>query len=107
MNDINANERGRAAYGRGKTRQPMNDARFVKLMYSEVAGSDDVSRTIKAHYITEWKNGWNAAKQESDFWLVGYFYYKALYEEEIIALLNWIHLEISDRIIDLLEERPF
>ena len=66
MNDINANERGRAAYGRGKTRQPMNDARFVKLMYSEVAGSDDVSRTIKAHYITEWKNGWNAAKQESD-----------------------------------------
>ena len=65
MNDINANERGRSAYGRGKTRQPMNDTRFVKLMYREVAGSDDVGRTVKAHYITEWKNGWNEAKTEN------------------------------------------
>ena len=66
MNDINANERGRSAYGRGKPSQPMNDTRFVKLMYREVEGDHISPRLVKAHYITEWKNGWNAAKQESD-----------------------------------------
>lgn len=62
MNNINANERGRAAYAKGKARQPMNDAQFVKLMYKEVIGNDNSPRTTKAHYITEWKNGWNEAK---------------------------------------------
>jgi len=65
MNDINANERGRAAYSKGKSSQPMNDARFVKQMYVEVEGSDELARTVKAHYITEWKKGYNEAKAEN------------------------------------------
>lgn len=65
MNNINANGRGRAAYGRGKVRQPMNDTRFVRLMYAEVEESDDNPREVKAHYITEWKIGWNEAKTEN------------------------------------------
>ncbi len=80
---------------------------FVKSALSE-----NENRRLERNKINsfELQEGWylkQLAKRESDFWLVGYFYYKALYEEEVIALLNWIHLEISDRIIDLLEERPF
>ena len=58
MENINARERGHAAFGRGKTRQPMNDTQFVKLMYEAVTESDGVPRTVKAYYILEWKGGW-------------------------------------------------
>ena len=80
---------------------------FVKSALSE-----NENRRLEKNKIntSELQEGWylkQLARRESDFWLVGYFYYKELYEEEVVALLNWIHLEISDRIIDSLEERPF
>lgn len=65
MENINARERGHAAFGRGKPRQPMNDVQFVKLMYDAVDESNEVPRTIKAHYILEWKSGWDEAKATS------------------------------------------
>ena len=64
MTDINASERGRAAANSNKTKQPMNDARFVKLLYAVVEESEDSSRSVKSTYITEWKRGWDEAKSE-------------------------------------------
>jgi len=66
MGSINAKERGYAAFKRGKTRQPMNDVQFVKLMYEAVAGSDDVPRAVKGYFILEWKGGWDEAKAETE-----------------------------------------
>lgn len=66
MGSINARERGQAAFNRGKTRQPMNDVQFVKLMYEAVAESNEVPRTIKAYYILEWKGGWDETKAKAE-----------------------------------------
>lgn len=65
MNNINANERGRTAFNKGKASQPMNDKQFVELMYAEVEESNEPARVVKAYYITEWKKGWNEAKTEN------------------------------------------
>jgi hypothetical protein len=43
MIDINASERGKAAANSNKTKQPMNDARFVKLLYAAVEESEDAT----------------------------------------------------------------
>lgn len=56
------------------------------------------------------KEGWflkQLTEKESDFWLVGYFYYKENYEEEVSKILSKIHKEISDFIKDSLSERIF
>ncbi len=66
MRDINANDRGRAAFFRNKTKQPLNDVRFVELMYAVVDESDLSPRAAKAAYISEWKSGWDEAKSETE-----------------------------------------
>ena len=66
MKDINANDRGRAAFFRNKTKQPLNDVRFVELMYAVVEESDLTPREAKAAYISEWKSGWDEAKSETE-----------------------------------------
>ena len=63
---INAAERGKTAYNGGKPRKPMNDARFVKAMYEEVAKSDAAPKAVKLHYIGEWKRGWDEARDEAE-----------------------------------------
>lgn len=66
MNNINAKERGKAAFGRNKTRQPMNDKQFVAVMTDEVINSDEPPKAVKQHYITEWKQGWDDARDEAE-----------------------------------------
>ena len=59
---------------------------------------------------SELKEGWylkQISKSESDFWLVGYFYYKEKHETEIFSLLNWVNQEFSEKIADGLLKRPF
>lgn len=63
MININAYERGKAAGSKNKPRQAMNDAHFVSAMTEAVELNTDVlPRTLKDHYISEWKRGWDAAK---------------------------------------------
>ncbi len=45
--------------------------------------------------------------KESDFWLVGYFFFKENTEEEIEKTLNWITVKLSEEIKDSISERPF
>jgi hypothetical protein len=45
--------------------------------------------------------------KESDFWLVGYFFFKENYDSEISDTLNLIVTELSAEIKDTLTERPF
>jgi len=66
MTSINAKDKGRAAFFSNKTRQPMNDSRFVKLMYAAIGESDLSPREIKSVYISEWKSGWDEAKAETE-----------------------------------------
>jgi hypothetical protein len=65
MKDINAKERGNAAFFRNKTKQPLNDAGFVEAMYIAVEESELSPRETKAIYISEWKSGWDEAKTEN------------------------------------------
>jgi len=65
MNNINARERGRSAFVKGKARQPMNDKQFVAIMSAEVSNSDEKPKTVKLYYINEWKQGWDEAKNEA------------------------------------------
>jgi hypothetical protein len=54
--------------------------------------------------------GWflkQLAKRESDFWLVGYFYYNELNEEEVKSVLYELVNEISEEIVTGLSKRPF
>ncbi|MBY9000895.1 MAG: hypothetical protein KGD64_08285 [Candidatus Heimdallarchaeota archaeon] len=56
------------------------------------------------------KEGWylkQLSKSESDFWLVGYFFYKEKDESEILYMLDWIYQELSEEIIEGLVRRPF
>jgi len=45
--------------------------------------------------------------KESDFWLVGYFFFQAESEIEIEDTLNWITVQLSEEIKDTLTKRPF
>ena len=54
--------------------------------------------------------GWylkQLAGKESDFWLVGYFFFKEKLEMEISDTLNLITSELSEEIKDTLTARPF
>lgn len=54
--------------------------------------------------------GWylkQLAGKESDFWLVGYFFFKEDCEEEIKETLDWISLQLSEEVKELIPERPF
>ncbi|MCG3226940.1 MAG: hypothetical protein H7645_08470 [Candidatus Heimdallarchaeota archaeon] len=54
--------------------------------------------------------GWflkQLAGKESDFWLVGYFFFKENFEMEISDTLNLITTELSEEIEDSISERPF
>jgi hypothetical protein len=54
--------------------------------------------------------GWflkQMAGKESDFWLVGYFFYKTESEDEIEKTLNWITDQMSNEIRSTLTVRPF
>ncbi len=54
--------------------------------------------------------GWfcqQLAKEDSDFWLVGYFFFKERYEEEILNILRRTGIEISEKIDFSLTKRPF
>lgn len=62
MISINAYERGKSAFGKNKPRQAMNDVHFVSAMNEAVEMSDELPRTLKNHYISEWKRGWDEAK---------------------------------------------
>jgi hypothetical protein len=66
MIDINAKDRGKAAANADKIRQPMNDSRFVKLMYAAIEDYDGTAREAKAAYVSEWKSGWDEAKAETE-----------------------------------------
>ena len=70
MRDINAKDRGRAAFFNNKTKQPLNDIRFVELMYSSVEEAVEESelthREGLAAHMTEWKTGWDEAKAETE-----------------------------------------
>jgi len=66
MIDINAKDRGRATFFRDKPKQPMNDSRFVELMYIAIEDIEETPRAAKAAYISEWKSGWDEAKTETE-----------------------------------------
>lgn len=66
MNNINADERGRTAFSKGKSRQPMNDTQFVAIVYGEVQDSDETPKTVKAYYISQWKTGYDEAKNKAE-----------------------------------------
>jgi hypothetical protein len=54
--------------------------------------------------------GWylkQIAGKESDFWLVGYFYFKTNFVDEIEEMLRWITEVVSERIQHSVTERPF
>ncbi|MCG3220581.1 MAG: hypothetical protein H7641_04300 [Candidatus Heimdallarchaeota archaeon] len=54
--------------------------------------------------------GWflkQLVEKNSDFWLVGYFFFKENSEEEIEETLNWITVKLSEEIMDTISERPF
>ena len=58
----------------------------------------------------EMVEGWfikQLAGEESDFWLVGYIFFKEKDEEEVRYNLDWIADEMSEKIIDHISERPF
>ena len=66
MRDISASDRGKAAFFSNKAKQPMNDLRFVELMYAAIGESDSTPRVAKRTYISEWKSGWDEAKSETE-----------------------------------------
>ncbi|MHA1406670.1 MAG: hypothetical protein ACTSSG_04760 [Candidatus Heimdallarchaeaceae archaeon] len=45
--------------------------------------------------------------RESDFWLVGYFFYRESYEQELKALFQWMCDNLSEKIQKFLVKRPF
>lgn len=54
--------------------------------------------------------GWflkQLSEQESDFWLVGYFYYNKRKEEEIKQYLNWAAGKMNEELSVLNLKRPF
>ncbi len=58
----------------------------------------------------ELNEGWylnQLAGKESDFWLVGYFYFKENFESEAKEMLNWITEVISEKIKYSVSKRPF
>lgn len=80
---------------------------FVKSSITEKEKSRLVSMKIDSLGISE---GWylkQLVSDQSDFWLVGYFFFKPAYEEQIRLLLDEISDEISDVLNLKLEKRPF
>ncbi|MHA1201669.1 MAG: hypothetical protein ACTSQ4_04015 [Candidatus Heimdallarchaeaceae archaeon] len=60
--------------------------------------------------VSELKEGWflkQLSKNESDFWLVGYFYYNDKFEQEIFNMLDRVSNELAQEIMEGLAERPF
>ncbi len=60
--------------------------------------------------VLELKEGWylkQLSKSESDFWLVGYFYYNDKFEQEIFNMLDWVSQVLAEEIMEGLVERPF
>ncbi|MHA1345347.1 MAG: hypothetical protein ACTSVO_13810 [Candidatus Heimdallarchaeaceae archaeon] len=60
--------------------------------------------------VSKLKEGWylkQLSKSESDFWLVGYFYYNDRFEQEIFKMLDWVSQELAEEIMEGLVERPF
>ena len=58
----------------------------------------------------EMVEGWyikQLAGEESDFWLVGYIFFKEKDEEEVRYNLDWIATEMTEEIKDQISERPF
>ena len=54
--------------------------------------------------------GWylkQLAGKESDFWLVGYFYFKTNFESDAKNMLRWTTEMISEKIMNSITERPF
>jgi len=60
--------------------------------------------------LLELKEGWylkQLSKSDSDFWLVGYFYYNDRFEQEIFNMLDWISQGLAEEIMVRLIKRPF
>lgn len=74
MRKLTAYESGRRAFFGGRERAPMNDAMFVRAMYSDIKskqilglffnGDANGKRQLKLDYIQQWKAGWDDAKDE-------------------------------------------
>ncbi len=74
--------------------------------------SSEEKRRLENNNINTFEmiEGWyikQLAGEESDFWLVGYMFFKERDEEEIRYNLDWIADEMSDEIINHISERPF
>ncbi|MHA1200565.1 MAG: hypothetical protein ACTSQF_14705 [Candidatus Heimdallarchaeaceae archaeon] len=80
---------------------------FVRSSLTEKERTRLVSSQIDTLGINE---GWylkQLAGKESDFWLVGYFYYKPSAEEQIHLMLNEIGDELSEILHLEVGKRPF
>ncbi len=80
---------------------------FVKSTLTEKERTRLVSSEIDTLGISE---GWylrQLASKESDFWLVGYFFFKPNAEEQIRLMLNEIGEEFSEVLNLKLTKRPF
>ena len=80
---------------------------FVKSSLSEKESKSLEIHDIQAEELVE---GWflkQLTDVQSDFWLVGYFYYREQKEKEIKHYLNWVADEIKQRVGDIIKERPF
>ena len=80
---------------------------FVRSSLTEKERSKLVSSNIDTFGI---KEGWylkQLAEKDSDFWLVGYFYYKPNAEEQIHLMLEEIGDELSEILNLKSNKRPF
>jgi len=80
---------------------------FVKSSLSEKEKKSLEKLDIQTEGLVE---GWflkQLSEVESDFWLVGYFYFVKQKEEEIIQYLNWTADELKKRLRDFNMGRPF
>jgi hypothetical protein len=80
---------------------------FVKSSLSEKEQNSLRKLDIPTEELVE---GWylkQLSEVESDFWLVGYFYFAKQKEEKIVQYLNWTADEIKNRLKDFNMGRPF
>ena len=63
--EINAYDKGRGLFYRGKPRKPTNDTQFMEYIATIVNTQDLSSRQQKANEINEWKRGWDDGQKES------------------------------------------
>jgi len=89
----------------------LNTFKIDQDLWASSSLSVEENKRIKDYLSSgeEFREGWyiNQLGMNSDFWLVGYFYYNTENEKEIREFLDWLASKIKNKLQQFLKPSPF